>query len=430
MFRQSVLPEFFCRFLTMTVAPTTVRLSMLSQHHQQLLKEILDTVGVVVPCCIRIVNDLGGRSRSVSRGRSGVRSRSVSRPKVQNSDLGELMNEFQLFFASNQFRSLHAWTWKPIPPAGLVAKIDSVLAYVADYLQRDDGIEVGSLVLKFFSEKLGLKNLVEFSVLDLLYSSLRHRRSIMEVDIFVRALTGFYDSTDIVFHDFVKRSIRSTASPLISFPNCVQITRGIFGPQQAFVAEAVIETLANEVRSSSEADNVSVHVSYLIYITVWVFHHHRNDLDVRSSQHGFEDMVRQSFQVKDNKNLIDSYVDSILELKSMTRQLRDQQIHQHEPLRESHLELEKAVKTILAQSCAKHGSSVEDADKLMQSVMSEDRSTWVEITGRDSGWSMAIRLRDQLLHTSDSPQMEYHLRQFCDAIALSAAAPSAALSYY
>jgi hypothetical protein len=414
----------------MTVSPTTVRLSMLSHHHQQLLKEILDTVGVSLPpssgksLSIRLVNDIttatGSRGRSQSRGRSGVRQRSTSRPKTQ--PVSELMKEFRLFFASNNFRNLHAWVFRPIPPASLVAKIDSVLCYISDYLQRDERLDIGSLVMKFFTEKLGLKNLVEVGVLDLLYSSLVHRKSIMEVDTFVRCLTNFYDSTDILFHNYVKRSV-PTASFLISFSDCVQIARNIFGPTQEFVAEAVIDTLSNEmegVGSTSRVEDISVHVSYFIYITVWVFHHQRNDLDIRSSQHGFEDVARQSFQIKD-KNLIDSYVDSILELKTLTKQLR-QTDEIMSPMRESHIELESAVRYILTESCKKHKSSIDLADHLMQAAMNEDRRSWANYGGTESGWAQAVRLRDQLLQASDSPQMESFLRIFCDSIASSAAA--------
>jgi hypothetical protein len=400
---------------------------MLSHHNQQLLKEILDSVGVPLPaagkpCAIRIVNDLTASSGSGSRGRSqsrsGVRSRSTSRPKPQqkhhHQELAELMREFRIFFASHNFRNLHAWVWRPIPPASLVAKIDSILCYIADYLQRDERLDIGSLVLKYFTEKLGLKNLVEFGVFDLLYSSLVHRKSIMEVDVFVRCLTKFYDATDLLFHNYVKRSV-PTASFLISYDDCLELARKIFGPSQEFVAEAVIDTLANEIQvASNQIEDISVHVSYFVYITVWVFHHQRNDLDIRSSQHGFEDVVRQSFQIKD-KNLIDSYVDSILELKSLTKQLR-----QTEELRDSHIELETAVRAILSESCRKHKVSIDSADHLMQAAMNDDRRTWIEFCGNDLGWGKAVRLREQLLSASDSPQMESYLRIFCDSIASSA----------
>ena len=420
----------------MTVAPVTVRLSMLSQHHQQQLKEILDSVGVSVsaqrPVTVKLVNDIRGRSKS--RERSTVRSRSASRtairsrtPTYTGSELQELMREYRIFFACHgqQFRHLHAWAWKPIPPATLVAKVESVIQYMSDHLERDDLCNVYDLVIRFFSEKMGLKNLIEFSILDLLASCLEHRKSIMEVDIFVRIMTSFYDNTDVLFLDFFKRYLRQiggSTTQAFSFDDSVRLLESIFGHEQRDVAEAVIETLVSE-----NSEQVSVHASYLIYISLWVFHHQRNRIDLRSSQHGFEELVRESFRTqKPEKNLIDSYVDSILELKNQTKILKSQQAS----LRQSHMQLEQVVNSILADACRRHGCSLELADRLMQAVMSEDHSGWTDSEG---AWSKAVQDRDRLLHVVSSPnasdaEIEPYLRNFCETIA--SASNRSERSYY
>lgn len=401
----------------MTIAPVTVRLSMLSAHQQQQLKEILDSVGVDFPSApksisVRLMNDLQPRGRSQSRDpqHSGIRSRSTSRgPTTQHREphLPELMKQFSSFFSlnANQFRHLHAWRYKPIPPASLISRIDSVLSYVAEYLRRDERLPLTGLVMKYFSEKLGLKNLTEFAILDLLCSSVSHRKSIMEVDIFVRAFTDFYDPTDVLFHDFVKRSVGLPPHQLVSLPDCVGLAEQIFGPKHAPVTQAVLETLERETENEP---NAKIQLSYFIYITVWVFHHQRRDMDLRSSQHGFEESVRASFRAdngKGQKNLIDSYVDSILDLKNQTRMLR-----------ESHVELERAVERILADCCMRRGSDVQLADRMMQIVMSDERNEWKRIGGSSEGWSETVAARDSLLSANES-EMEFLLNKFCDSVA-------------
>jgi hypothetical protein len=222
----------------------------------------------------------------------------------------------------------------------------------------------------------------------------------MEVDIFVRVMTDFYDPTDVLFHDFVKRSVGSSHQ-LVSLDQCVDLAEEIFGPKHAAVTDAVAETLSRE---TADEPNAKIQLSYFIYITVWVFHHQRRDMDLRTSQHGFEESVRASFRGGE-KNLIDSYVESIIDLKNQTRVLR-----------ESHVELERAVERILADTCAKRGADVSQADKLMQIVMSDDMQGWKSTKGSSEGWQEAVSARDSLLSARES-EMEFFLRKFCDAIA-------------
>ncbi len=85
-------------------------------------------------------------------------------------------------------------------------------------------------------------------------------------------------------------------------------------------------------------------------------------------------------------------------------------------LRESHVELERAVERILADTCAKRGADVSQADKLMQIVMSDDMQGWKSTKGSSEGWQEAVSARDSLLSARES-EMEFFLRKFCDAIA-------------
>lgn len=364
---------------------------------------------------VRLVND--------KRSRRTVRSRSTSRirPSANHgNDLQAVMIEFQKFFArhGNQFRHIHEWVPKPVPPASLVAKIDSLVYYMADQVRRDTSCDLSDLLIRYYSEKLGLRTLTEFGILDLLASSIRNRNNVMEIDTFVRLLTGFYDETDLAFLDFFKRAVHQTVdfaltNATFSFPDCTRIVRSVFGSQQAQVAEAVIETLATEIESAQcpDSNTVNVHVSYLVYIALWVFHHQRNRIDVRSSQHGFEEIVRQSFRDQvGEKNLIDSYVDSIIDLRNKTRILRET------AQSSGNVGLEHAVNQILGSSCRAYGSSLDEADRLMQAVMSENKQAWTHIDLK--AWNRALVERDRLLHAvTVSGDVETELKKFCDTIA-------------
>lgn len=410
---------------------------MLSGHQQQQLKEVFAAIGIQLPTKrggslgIRVLNDTQPMSRSVtpSRGRSMTPSsrragRSTTPSRRHQQQLQDVMVEFQSFFSQfgPSFRHLHSWVFKPVLPANLVAKIDAVMAYLGESLRRDSAASIGHIFLNFFSERLGLKSLVEHNILDLLASCLLHRKAIMEVDIFVRVVSGFYDSTDVLFIEYVKQFLRPLADNLVSLDDCEKLTATIFGSEQAAVGDAVLDTLHVELENAGSS-SAAIDVAYYLYISVWVFHHQRLDMDVRDSLHGFEQFVRDSLQTgwtqatvalptrEPPKNLIDSYIDSIISLKNQTKLLESRQ------LRDS---TEEVVNQILKEACVAHtgkcdAHTLSQADALVQAVMSDDKSRWLRMAA-ESGWVKAMKERDRVMDSASSEETEVSLRRFCDAI--------------
>lgn len=386
----------------------TVRISTLSQHHQHQLREILQSVGVEIlpqsqpPLVLRIVND--ARSRSVTPGRSAG---PPNQKKIVLNQVMEFFNDFFQSFAS-QFRHLHTWHPKLIAPVPLVGKLDALISYIAEGLRKESKeVVLGGLVMKHFQERLGLRSLIEHNLLDVLWSCFQHHKAVMEIDIFVRIINGFYDATDILFLDYVKQMMPRPARQLV-LDDCALLTSKIFGAEQQHVGDSVMGTLGSEVDQRS----ATIDPSYYVYICVWVFHHQRMDLDMRTSVHGFEDSVKKN---RKNTNLIDNYIDSILSLKEARRSVILSQATEAgggaNKSTES-LKLESLIESVLADCCAKLGADLPVADRLMQEILTG---------GKVGGMGDCVIARNELFlaveNQEDQSQIESKLIAFCTSVA-------------
>lgn len=404
----------------------TLRMSMLSQHQRAQLKEILESVGLAWPLATRragnayilkILNDEVVSTPTSSRSRSVTPSR-AHQPHAASQRLNEVMGSYKKFFMSyvSQFRHLHTWQPKLIGPSALAAKIDALLMYIAEGLRREQHTEVGELILKHFQERLGLRSLIEHNLLDIFSSCLHHRKSVMEIDIFVRVVHGFYDATDVLFLEYVKHFMRPFSGAqlkLLSLSELDSVTNRIFGNEQQSVGEAVMSTL----RAEAEHINAAIDPNYYVYISLWVFHHQRLEIDVRSSTHGFEESFRDS--LKGGGNLIDSYIDSIISLKQAKKQT---ELKNRTKMSVESLELEKLVHTVLADACRQDEDLFKKADHLMQTVLME------EPFEGDLGECILAR-NALLLAVEKNHDIESQLHLFCDTIASAALRNTSSRSY-
>ena len=449
-----LLVELVALLQNMTYS-TTAALSMLSHQHQAQLKEIFESVGIALPTRrnqainVKLIGSAevpaGSRSRSVTPSRTR-RSQTPNRTTlashtpnrttligpttVDNSvnarRVRELMIEFKSFFdeVGSQFRHIAMWQFKPVSPVVLVSKQDPVFTAVHEALRRGDSTQysVGTVLVKFFQERLGLRSLVEFAILDLLANAHVHRKSIMEVDMFVRIVNGFYDATDVLFLHYIKGVVRPMAGQLLTIQQCESITHQIFGHEQAVVGDAVLSTLRAEIDSAGSESDGKIDSGYYIYISLWVFHHQRNEAN--ASQHGFEEFVRESLRggwksvaESGGTNLIDNYIDSIISLKNQTKLELERNEQQN-------FQIEEVVNATLQQACSRvighcDESVIATADRLMQAAMSSDADMWLTSGGGKGEWTSALRARDALLLAvdRDDKSVESKLAEFCESIA-------------
>lgn len=435
---------------------TNIRLSMLSGHHQQQLREILDSVGVpLAPAgrggsgvVVKFINDSSGtsavRSRSVTPSRVGSRGRSSARSKTPDaslrnrsldaSRLNDISSEFSAVFNPNSFKHISMWQFKPMSVSIMSSRVEELLSAITDTLRRSNAlapIDLSPVLFRYFQERLGLRSLVEFNFLDLLGNIMDHRKSVMEVDIFARILNGFYDPVDVMFYEYAKRHVRGHASgsKMLTLRDCEEVTRKIFGQEQAVVGDTVLSTLQEEldglpgqVRDSA---TTTINVSYFEYISLWVFHHQRLEPDVRDSLNQFANILRESLSVIGEApgNLIDSYIDSIIQLKNQTRLELEKPPLSELPAQETD-ELGLMVAQVLQRACERKlgkspdPSCVGQADRLLQAVMNEDLSAWIKEGSTPIEFNRAAFARDQLLRSveSDLPDVERKLAAFCDQI--------------
>ena len=261
--------------------------------------------------------------------------------------------------------------------------------------------------MKHFQERLGLRSLIEHNLLDVLWSCFHHHKAVMEIDIFVRIINGFYDATDILFLDYVKQMMPRPARQLV-LDDCALLTSKIFGAEQEHVGDAVMGTLGSQVEERTAA---TIDPSYYVYICVWVFHHQRMELDMRTSVHGFEDSVKKN---RKNTTLIDNYIDSILSLKEARRSVILSQATEAGGANKSteSLKLESLIESVLADCCAKLGADLPVADRLMQEILTG---------GKVGGMGDCVMARNELFlaveNQEDQSEIESKLIAFCTSVA-------------
>jgi hypothetical protein len=151
----------------------------------------------------------------------------------------------------------------------------------------------------------------------------------------------------------------------------------------------------------------------------------RLEPDVRDSLNQFANILRESLSVIGEApgNLIDSYIDSIIQLKNQTRLELEKPPLSERPVQETD-ELGLMVAQVLQRACERKlgkypdPSCVGQADRLLQAVMNEDLSAWMKEGSTPIEFNRAAFARDQLLRSveSDLPDVERKLAAFCDQI--------------
>ena len=333
----------------------TVSLSMLSSHEIEQLGTSLKVLGVDLP---------KRGTLTVKFVASTERSRSRTR-RIVNMDI---FDQFPIF-SKTQFKNFQNWNFKKIS----VNRILTILRNQVFPINSDrENISsfLSCLVWQIFRDKLGLASLVEFSVLDFVISALIYQSECMEIDIFVRLLQGFYGIDDFVFFQFIYNFIQPGS--MITQTDCRAIMEEVFAQDKSLL-DSVLNTLNTEfslVGQKSEVDSM-----YLIYISLWVFHHQRGAEPVQDS--------------------VDKYVDSIISLKAATQSMH----------RESFVNMESVVSRVLQDACRETRGDVGRADLLMQHVMN------------NNGPAPCIAARDRLMEAvSKGEEIEDKLWDFCISI--------------
>ena len=295
----------------------TVTLSMLSGHNQSLLRDVLKSVGVVLPekgsLYLNVVCGHGNaraRSVEVGPGAARVRERSVEvgpgAARMRSVDESARDTLLSVFPALSSLNFLSRWRYKKSP-------IGKILRVIRSCFCLED-------LYAYLESKLGLVNLVEFAFLDFLYSCVLLRNQSMEIDVFVRFAEGFYNQDDDCL--FYKHAISLLPTDsTISYRDARVLVSQIFRNHSG--ADVVVETLDFEL--GQRGQHVFVEPMYIVYISLWVFHHQHVPNNA-ISQHGFD--IRDSIDVHPTAagNLIDRYVDSIISLKEQTKLARESQV--------------------------------------------------------------------------------------------------------
>ena len=251
----------------------------------------------------------------------------------------------------------------------------------------------------------------------------------MEIDIFVRFLENFYDPEfDFEFFKYMRREIlgpiigaanRGVAT--LSIGDCDQLAKKISSDTKNFLNfKTVMETIRSESRGKSD----QVDGMYFLYICLWVFHHQRVGSGVASQ----DNSARVSAPtVSDSSQLIDSYIDSILTMKSQTKLIRHSVVNKS--LVRDSVNMEEVIGRILSDCCAERTGHCDKkilnlADKLMTAVMNSDSGAWSRLVPGDDNaryFDRAVERRNRLLECvaaeKDEGEIESALYDFCVSIA-------------
>lgn len=335
--------------------------------------------------------DQSSRSRSATpTGRRRRASTSRTRSEAATVSASELGSIKAIFPEVSSFKFISSWRPKKFLISKLLAVIDSV------YAEMDSGDEFSESLMRHFQDKLGIRSLVEFHVLDLLSNCVAQRTRCMEVDIFVRFLERFYSGKDFAFFTFLRRTVACEQGAL-SLEDCERICAKLF--RTADLRHTVMGTIRDEISKKNNSRSAHIQCDFFVYIALWVFHHQG---ETRATSPG--------------TSSISDYVDSILMLKSQTHK----QKHPKNILRES-VQMEEVVNQMLADCCHGDKQAVHAADALMQAVMTEDAKNWAELGGLRPEFDQCLIARDNLLKAIEEGRSEGELErvlfEFCGKIA-------------
>ncbi len=163
----------------------------------------------------------------------------------------------------------------------------------------------------------------------------------MHVDDFARLVEAEFDSTDLLFYKYVKTSSKRQVTSLLpqakkkqprppsgssqplrlTLEQCTQFSESLFRKGQKHFHLALQEAMASEISAigGTNEDEVLVDLDYLVYLAVWVFHHHRPD-NANQPQRQIKENISPSavpspprIQVSgdDDQGMVDEYVKSL-----------------------------------------------------------------------------------------------------------------------
>ena len=421
-------------------------MSCLTPYYRQQLAEVFESIGLPFPSkrkpvTVKFINEEEPTSQDPKPPRQRSRSctpshkrqqqpapsrlwrtPTVSRARAPSPEQAEssMISDVARFFTFPEgvFKFAHSWRPRKFVLSKLVAMIDSFLTSINSGSNHEKTFP--ERLWNYYQEKLGLRSLVEFTILDIVSNALAYREQSMEVDIFVRFLEQFYDpESDFDFFMYLRREI---LGPIIGAPNrgvatlsmgdCDVLAKKISSDTKNFLN---FKTVMDTIKSESRGGEMHVDGVYFMYICLWVFHHQRS-----SSIGGLS-----GAPVSDSSQLIDSYIDSILTLKSQTKMLR----HSTKSLVRDSVNMEEVIGRMLSDCCAERagtcdGKTLSLADKLMTAVMNGDMALWSKFAPGEENqeyFSRAVEQRNKLLEClaaeKDERDIEEALYEFCVSIA-------------
>jgi hypothetical protein len=346
------------------------------------------------------VKFFAGDSRSRSSTPSHRRTRT---PVTLDSELQAISKV--LPDVRTSFKHISSWRPKKYLVSKLLSNIDNV--YSGLEKPSPGEFNFASSIIRYYQDKLGLRPLVEHSVLDLVSNAIAQRTRSMEADTLLRFIEGFYGSRELELFFYARRMVSGLSS--MTLDDCERLCGKIFPTDHGLVS-AVVSTIKAELGKRHIA---SVQSEYFVYMTLWVFHH-RDRMSAKSTP----------VTSPSSSPTIAEYVDSILMLKHETNKQRSKA--PENILRES-VQMEEVVNRMLADCCKDVvGTTFEPetlvlADRLMQCVMTGDEVEWMESGGERKEYSVCLEKRDELLDTiqrgNGEEELESSLFKFCSAIA-------------
>ena len=426
---------------------STISLSTLTPYYRQQLAEVFKSIGLVLPSKRKqsmtvqfFCDDTRSEQKQQQRSRSctpSTRRRPPassakfhtpvsSRVRRDPSPIEEssLVKQVQKFFTLSDFVFKFAHSWRPrkFVLSKLIAMIDSFLSASNNSLPT-----FPERLWFFYQDKLGLRSLIEFTILDVVSNALAYREQSMEVDIFMRFLENFYDpKNDFDFFIYLRRDIlgsiigapnRGVAT--LSITDCDVFARRISGAKKNFNFKSVMDTIKSEAKGK-QIDGI-----YFVYICLWVYHHHH-----QRGVGGVGGGGGVASQEHDSSLLIDSYIDSIVSLKNQRKQIQN---CTNKSLVRDSVNMEEVIARMLSDCCAQRAGGCDDrtlklADDLMTSVMNGDEKMWNHLVSKEDDvgysktfFSKATERRNKLLQClaaeKDEKDIEEALYEFCESIA-------------
>jgi hypothetical protein len=258
----------------------------------------------------------------------------------------------------------------------------------------------------------------------------------MEADILVRFISGFYTFDDWNFFCRLRHVLKPVlgysvrGQKLLTLNECIDFCDNL--RDGSVTIDPVIKILEDDIKSTCSrdaTDDGTIDGNYFLYICLWVYHHQTgrgHDVMTSSFMSTGAGRCERSSPLGNRTSVIDSYIDSIIQLKKETRKISKNIV------RDS-VQMEEVVNRILADCCLQVSGDQQEqvvgvAEELMTAVMNGDEGLWgiVHKTRGDVKYTIdefkkCLEFRDRLLEAvraeSSGDIVEEALYQFCMSIA-------------